>query len=124
MSATPSRVDEYGQPVVACQGCGGITDPSTCHCGDAIVPNKCHSSNHSAVPIGCICGYASSPEVLGEKIKNMRERWQEAEAINADLLAALELLVEDCKDQEARGISMFPIGPALAAIAKARGEQP
>lgn len=64
-------------------------------------------------------------------VASIAQDWVDDPAANArliaatpDLLEALELLVEDCKDQEARGISMFPIGPALAAIAKARGEQP
>lgn len=43
-----------------CPECGNLCDDEVCWCGD----EKCHhhmGSGHNFVPMGCTCGYATSP---------------------------------------------------------------
>lgn len=47
--------------LAVCRSCWNFIDPETCGCGDAI---KSHSGyeGHSAIPMGCRCGYAEQPQ--------------------------------------------------------------
>lgn len=47
-------------PIVKCDDCRNEIDPEWCHCGDAIKDHRGMSHNHSPVPMGCTCGYASA----------------------------------------------------------------
>jgi hypothetical protein len=42
-----------------CPDCKCEMDPDWCWCGDAEKDHKGMSHNHSFVPMGCQCGYAS-----------------------------------------------------------------
>jgi hypothetical protein len=45
------------EPPPCCPGCGNIIDPDCCWCGSP-VENHGYHDNHSAVPMGCRCGFA------------------------------------------------------------------
>tara|TARA_R110000824_G_scaffold12226_7_gene53642 strand:- start:57076 stop:57264 length:189 start_codon:yes stop_codon:yes gene_type:complete len=54
---------EYNCP--KCPECDQYIDPYTCYCGAAIKDHG-YFDNHSGIPIGCICGYATKPVIVKE----------------------------------------------------------
>lgn len=41
-----------------CEGCRNEIDPEVCHCGDLCKDHNPMMDGHSAIPMGCTCGYA------------------------------------------------------------------
>lgn len=48
---------DWHRPTI-CPGCKNEIDPETCHCGETIGKHA-YCDNHSPVPAGCTCFYAT-----------------------------------------------------------------
>ncbi len=57
LTATPDDLaaEEARDPSLArCQGCGSMTEPEVCHCGNYETSHK-FVEDHGFVPVGCDC---------------------------------------------------------------------
>ena len=48
---------QHPDRLVKCEGCGRMTDPTTCGCGYPI--DHPYMDGHSGIPQGCICHYTT-----------------------------------------------------------------
>lgn len=104
-----------------CPSCGNAIDPDTCHCGELVDRHDPMNDGHSAVPMGCMCGYA---EPDWKQLATFRGEyiWKQR-AANAKLMENSGPTVADLQAEIERLTKTTDLGIAVADARRLRAER-